>query len=186
MFHNAFEALWALFAAVWLVAAFTSKRTAERETPGRRAVHVAFLAVASLLLFQPWRLGPLNVRFVPDTPAAALGGFVLAAAGIGFAFWARLTLGRNWSGTVTIKEDHRLICRGPYRIVRHPIYTGVLLAMLGTAIGSGTIPCLLGALIAAIGFWTKLQTEEQFMTRQFGLQYTQYRKQVKALVPGLL
>jgi protein-S-isoprenylcysteine O-methyltransferase Ste14 len=87
---------------------------------------------------------------------------------------------------VTIKEDHRLIQRGPYRIVRHPIYSGILLAAVGTAIGYGMAPCLIGVAIAFFHFWTKWRIEERFMVEQFGAQYIQYRQEVKALVPGML
>jgi protein-S-isoprenylcysteine O-methyltransferase len=138
-----------------------------------------------LLLFRPWLLGPLNVRFLPDARAATLAGLAVTAVGIGFAFWARFTLGRNWSGTVTIKQDHRLIRRGPYRIVRHPIYCGILLAALGTAIGYGKAPCLIGVAITLAGFRAKWKTEERFLEEQFGAPYVQYRQEVKAVVPGL-
>ena len=111
---------------------------------------------------------------------------MLTVAGMLFSVWARLTLGRNWSGTVTIKQDHELIQRGPYRIVRHPIYTGMLLAMLGTAFIYGIARCFLGVPIVGLGFWLKVQIEEQFMVRQFGEQYVRYRQEVRALIPYIL
>ena len=95
------------------------------------------------------------------------------------------TISGYWSGTVTIKEDHRLILKGPYRLVRHPIYFGILLAMVGTAIGYGRVPCLIGVPIAFLALWIKSRTEEQFMTEQFGAQYIQYQREVKGFVPGL-
>ena len=148
-------------------------------------VHGGLLALAFLMLFHPWRLGRMDVRSIPDTEALRFCGLVLTAAGLAFAIWARLRLGRNWSGTVTIKEDHRLIQQGPYRLVRHPIYTGVLLAMVGTAIGYGRAPCLISVPIAFLAFWRKSRMEERFMMAQFGSRYSQYQREVKGFVPGL-
>ena len=149
MLHDGFAVLWALFMAVWVLAAFWSRRTVRRQSLKGRMTYGAFVVLGFVLLFGPRRLGPLNVRFLPDTEISTIAGLVIAAAGMGFAFWARFTLGRNWSSAVTIKEDHRLIRRGPYRIVRHPIYSGILLAALGTAIGYGKAPCLIGVAMAA-------------------------------------
>jgi protein-S-isoprenylcysteine O-methyltransferase Ste14 len=182
MLNDWFRVLWALFVVVWLVGAMGAKRTVRREPFRDRMVYGGLMAVAFGLLFQSWYLGP------PEVPAVwgmALGGLILTGAGLAFAIWARLTLGRNWSGRVTIKQDHSLVREGPYRIVRHPIYTGVLLAMLGTAIGFGRPLSLLGVPIAFAAFWNKARTEEQFMTERFGAQYVQYEREVKAFIPGL-
>ncbi|MGO9893681.1 MAG: methyltransferase [Bryobacteraceae bacterium] len=186
MLREGYTVLWVLYAAVWVVAALGSKRTIRRQSATSTILHSLLVTVGFLLIFQPWRLGWLNVRFLPDTRTTAICGLAITAAGIGFAFWARFTLGGNWSSTVTIKEDHRLIQRGPYRIVRHPIYSGILLAAVGTAIGYGMAPCLIGVAIAFFHFWTKWRIEERFMVEQFGAQYIQYRQEVKALVPGML
>lgn len=186
MLHDGFTALWTLFMAVWMLAAFWSRRTVRRESLKRRMAYGAVLGLGFILLFKPWSLGPLNVRFLPDTLTTALTGLVIAAAGVGFAFWARFTLGRNWSSAVTVKEDHRLIQRGPYRAVRHPIYSGFLLAALGTAIGYGKLPCLIGVAIVFLGFRIKWRMEERFMEEQFGAKYLEYRREVRAIIPGLL
>jgi|SRR5579872_254054 len=183
---DAYQALWLLFIAVWMLAALTSKRTVRRQTSTSRIIQAALTVLAFLLVFQPWRFESVDARFVPATPILTFCSFVLTAAGIGFAIWARFALGRNWSGAVTLKQDHELIRHGPYRIVRHPIYLGMLLALLGTAIGYGRVPCLIGVAIAFLGFWIKWRTEEQFMVEQFGTQYIQYRREVKAVIPGVL
>ena len=106
--------------------------------------------------------------------------------GFGFAVWARIVLGRNWSGIVTVKEDHTLITRGPYEWVRHPIYTGILLALLGTAVTLGTVLNLVEVPVVALAFWLKMRPEERFMLETFGEQYAVYRRQVKALIPGVI
>jgi protein-S-isoprenylcysteine O-methyltransferase Ste14 len=110
-------------------------------------------------------------------------GLVLTALGIGFTIWARLWIGGNWSGTITIKEEHELIQNGPYAIVRHPIYSGFLMALLGTAIVQGEVRALLGFPLAVLGWGLKLRMEESFMTQQFGSAYLDYKRRVKALVP---
>jgi len=98
--------------------------------------------------------------------------------------WARVFLGANWSATVTIKQDHEIIRSGPYALVRHPIYSGLLLGMLGTAIAIGEMRGLVG--LVFLGWWLKLQTEEQFLVEQFGTQYLKYRQETKALIPFVL
>ncbi len=183
---DGYTALWLVFAGVWILAAAGAKRTVRRESAQSRLAYVIPTALGAFLVFQPRRLGLLDIRFLPDTEAVILFGLAVTAAGIGFAIWARLTLGRNWSGTVTIKEDHRLIRNGPYRFVRHPIYSGILGALLGTAIGQGTVPSLIGVAIVLCGFRIKWKTEEHFMVGQFGEQYVQYQREVKAVIPGVL
>ena len=185
--------LWLVFAIVWLVAAFTSKRSKQRQTYGSRILQGVLMFVSMLFIFNFWNVfnsssigGWLTARLIPATPFWALLGAVLAVAGVLFCFWARAILGRNWSGTVTIKQDHELILRGPYAFVRHPIYTGLLVGMLGTAIIFGYVRCFIGVLICGFALWLKLQIEERFMLQQFGDQYTHYRQRVRALVPFVL
>jgi protein-S-isoprenylcysteine O-methyltransferase Ste14 len=102
---------------------------------------------------------------------------------VAFAIWARFYLGRNWSGTVTVKQDHKLIRTGPYAVVRHPIYAGFGLAILGTAIAIGEVRGLAATVTALIGMALKSRLEEEFMTEQFGAEYVQYKKDVKAMIP---
>jgi protein-S-isoprenylcysteine O-methyltransferase Ste14 len=92
-------------------------------------------------------------------------------------------IGRNWSSNVTVKEDHQLMRTGPYALVRHPIFAGLLLGMLGTALQAGEVRGLIGMALATIAWRTKLIMEEQFMTEQFGAEYASYKRDVKALVP---
>ena len=106
--------------------------------------------------------------FVPNSDLTGTTGLLLVLLGIAFSIWARLELGGNWSSAVTVKQGHTLICRGPYTIVRHPIYTGLLLAFLGVAIIVGEIRGLLGVGVLSLSFWFKLRMEERFMLEQFG------------------
>jgi len=185
--HLYINAAWLALVAVLLAGAFTAKRAARRESWSSRGVHMALLAVAMMLLFSGTRhFGPLTWRFVPASAAGAYTGLALTVAGVAFAIWARAVLGGNWSGTVTIKEDHTLVRRGPYRIVRHPIYTGCLLGFLGTAVVFGELGGLMGTAIAFLSFWLKSRVEESFLTEHFGPQYQRYQREVKALIPFVL
>lgn len=182
--HGYIDAVWMLALVVWVAGALTTKQTARRQSPGSRLIQVSFFVLAFLLLFKDTlRVGPLAWRFVPPSFAADYVGLALTIFGVAFAIWARLYLGRNWSGTVTVKQDHKLIRTGPYSVVRHPIYTGFELAILGTAITIGEIRGLAAAVVALIGMKLKSRLEETFMTEQFGAEYVQYRNDVKAMVP---
>src|ERR1700719_2453850 len=120
-------ACWILFSVIWLLAAAATKRTIYHENGARRLRYLILLVLAFLLLTKRSRLPyPLNVRVIPETGTVQWIAAILCMSGLAFCLWARATLGRNWSGTITLKEGHELIERGPYRFVRHPIYTGLL------------------------------------------------------------
>ena len=177
---------WIVFGLVWGAGAFTTKRTARRQSAGSLIVHIGILGLAFDLLFSDlFRRGWLRERFVPESDAIAWIGFALTAAGIAFAIWARFNLGGNWSGTVTVKEGHTLVRTGPYRLVRHPIYTGLLLAALGSGIVAGEVRCLLALALLVVEFKRKSLLEERFMIEQFGAQYLDFRREVKALIPSV-
>ena len=182
--HNPWMWIWAAFALLWFGAAFFSKQTVKRQTSGSRWLQILPVAVAYFLFFEP-NLGIrwLHLRVLPATTTFIALGYGILLAGIVFATWARLLLGGNWSSDVTVKQDHTLVRSGPYRIVRHPIYTGLLFALLGTATVVGELRCFVGVALAAIGWKIKSCTEEDFMLQQFGETYARYRMEVKALVP---
>jgi protein-S-isoprenylcysteine O-methyltransferase len=178
------DAAWIAVGVIWLIGSFVSKPTVRRQSEVSRFLHSVTLGFSFYLLFNPQMgVGPLGRRFVPATVALPWIGLALTIAGIAFAVWARFALGGNWSGTVTIKEDHQLIRTGPYAIVRHPIYTGLLLAEFGTALAFGEVRGLVAVAIATVSLRLKSLAEESFMAEQFGDQYAQYRRETKALVP---
>jgi protein-S-isoprenylcysteine O-methyltransferase Ste14 len=111
---------------------------------------------------------------------------ILCIAGLALCVWARATLGRNWSGTITLKEGHELIERGPYRLVRHPIYTGLLAMFLATAVTFGHLGGLVAIILAFGSFWIKLSEEEKLMLQQFPDQYGSYQQRVKRIIPFVL
>jgi protein-S-isoprenylcysteine O-methyltransferase Ste14 len=184
--HNTLATIWTVFWVLWILPAVFGKRTVRRQTNGSRILQLILLLVAYVLIVNgELGLDWLNLQLVPEGRASTAVGYGLLMAGMLFAGWARLFLGGNWSSSVTLKEDHTLVQSGPYRIVRHPIYTGLLVALLGTAIALGELRCFLGVLLAAIAWKIKSKSEETLMVQQFGDQYTRYREQVKGLVPYL-
>ncbi len=179
-----FAVLWFGWLAYWLAVARDVKTTSRREGAATFLLNRVFVVIGAWLLVvyrQP--LYWLNERFVPPGLAAYSLGLVMVAAGLGFAVWARVYLGRNWSAAVTVKQDHELIRTGPYGLVRHPIYTGLLLALLGTAAGIGERRGLVAFAFFTIGFLVKIKAEERFMSETFGQQYARYRAEVPALIP---
>lgn len=178
--------IWEGLGIFWLLAASRAKPTARRQDPATRLFQIAILMLAFVLLTGWGRIGILATRLVPDTRAIAIAGAILTAAGAALAVWARIQLGSNWSGWVTVKRDHELIRSGPYRVVRHPIYSGLLLAVAGTALATGEVRGLAALALAIAGFRWKAAIEERFMTGEFGDQYRQYRHAVKALIPFVL
>lgn len=182
--NNPLAVIWTVFGIFWVLPAIFGKRTIQRQTTGSRMLQLVLLVAAYVLFANPdlgWDL--LNRRLVPVGMATTTTGYGLLLAGMLFAAWARVFLGGNWSSNVTLKQDHTLVRSGPYRFVRHPIYTGLLVALLGTAIVLGELRCFLGVILALIAWKLKSITEEAFMVQQFGDQYTRYRMEVKALVP---
>jgi protein-S-isoprenylcysteine O-methyltransferase Ste14 len=176
--------LWLVLAAVWLFGLLTTKPVARRQSAGSRLMEVALSFLAFSLVFsQYFRSGWRARPFLPSSDLTGAIGLLLVFLGVSFSIWARLQLGGNWSGSVTVKQGHTLVRRGPYTIVRHPIYTGFLLALLGTALIVDQIRGLLGVGVLFLSFWIKSTQEERFMVEEFGTGYRQYQQQVKALIP---
>ncbi|HEX4236186.1 MAG TPA: isoprenylcysteine carboxylmethyltransferase family protein [Caldimonas sp.] len=177
-------ALWLGWVAYWTIASIAVKASVRRESIASRLLHVVPLAVAVLLLWpRTLPIAALRLRFVPAAAWLPWAGATLVAAGLLFTLWARLHLGRNWSGIVTIKQGHELITGGPYAFVRHPIYSGLLLAFAGWAIATGEWRGVLAVVIVAAAFWRKVRVEECWLHEQFGGTYDAYRQRVAALVP---
>jgi len=182
-----FPVMWLSWAGYWWLVSSNVKASSRREPVLSRLLHVVPLIVAILLLWIPSVPLPwLNTRFVDWAEWEFWVGAALAAAGLLFTVWARVHLGRNWSGIVTVKQDHELVASGPYAIVRHPIYTGLLLAFVGSALARGEWRGAVAVLIVLWALWRKLRLEERWMREQFGAQYQAYSQRVAALVPFLL
>lgn len=179
--------LWIAFIVIWLLGALKIKPAARRISGPARLVQIVLAGAGFILIFgRDLGVGFLGSRFVPENATAAYAGLAMTAGGIAFAVWARFVLGQNWSSTVTLKQGHELIRRGPYALVRHPIYSGILLGLLGTALCVGETRALIGLALFLAGWWRKALDEEALMIEQFGQQYLQYRREVKALIPFIL
>jgi protein-S-isoprenylcysteine O-methyltransferase Ste14 len=184
-YYRALGLLWGAWAVYWLVSALGNKPTVRRESLVARLAYVLPLIVGAVLIGAhraPWA-GWLGMRLWPHSPTPSRTGLALVVVGLVFAVWARVHLGRNWSGIVTVKEGHELIRTGPYALVRHPIYTGLITAVLGSAIISATVRAAVGLAIIAISLTVKSRIEERFMRETFADQYLRYREEVPALVP---
>jgi protein-S-isoprenylcysteine O-methyltransferase Ste14 len=179
-------ALWLLWLTGWAIAGWRTKRILRAEGIGSRLSHIIPLGYGIILLMFRHAGGPwLAMRILPHSLWTYWIGFALVGVGLGFAVWARIHLAGNWSGTVTLKQDHSLTRTGPYRLVRHPIYTGLLVAVLGSAIATAEWRGLVALALVTVSFLRKSSIEERFLTTQFGAAYTRYRAEVPALVPWL-
>ncbi|HET8826435.1 MAG TPA: isoprenylcysteine carboxylmethyltransferase family protein [Terriglobales bacterium] len=176
---------WYVFVAVWIVASFWVKTTKAAEPVMSRLAYGSLMALGFYLLFSQWlAAGVLGTRFIRDTQWVAILGIVLTFAGAAVSVWARIILGENWSAKVTRKVDHELIRSGPYALVRHPIYSGLLLATIGTAIFIGQWRGLIAVPLVLLSESIKARREEQFMIEEFGQTYRDYREQTWFIVPG--
>ena len=177
---------WLAIFVLWAILAFTVKQTTGSRSDVRARIAVWGVMLAWLILFiDEMRPGVLALRFLPMDPAIANVGLVITIVGLGFAVWARLIIGRNWGGLITVQQDHQLMRKGPYGIVRHPIYSGFMLATLGTAVIWGEIGGLISVALIVISWGYKARLEEAFMIEQFGAEYEDYRRHVNALIPGI-
>lgn len=177
-------AAWALFASYWLVQGVRAKRAAAKEPLSDRLVHIAMMtAAAYLVAADDPRLGKLNERFLPEVPWIGLLGVVLTFAGVAFAIWARHHIGLYWSARVSIVMEHKLIRSGPYAHIRHPIYTGILLALAGTALVAGEYRALVGLALALYSLVRKAQKEEAFLAAAFGPEFHEHRQHTGFFLP---
>ena len=187
--HDLLRVLWILLITYWTISALRAKKVATQES-----LIMRFLSYWLPLMVAVYLLGPgewfghtlIRENFVEHTNTVGIIGLVFAAAGVALACWSRYLLGRNWSLAVQKKQDHELITAGPYKFVRHPIYTGLLLLFTGNAIIVGDYRAIIAVAIVFGSFWYKLRKEEKWMNEAFGAAYVQYSKRTKALIPGVL
>lgn len=172
---------------IWLFASFGVKKTVRQEDTLSRLGNTGPIWIGAFLLaaHQSW-LGPLRFRIVPHDLATYSIGAALTFIGLVFAVWARWHLGRNWSGVITLKEDHALIRSGPYALVRHPIYSGLMLAIIGSAIARGDIAAALAIVAVLYAVLRRVQIEESWMSETFGPDYADYKASTPALIPFLV
>jgi protein-S-isoprenylcysteine O-methyltransferase Ste14 len=180
------EIIWIVWLTSWVAASFWSdrarKRAATLETWGYRAP-----MIAGGILLVPWTgplLGEKPIWEVNHAGMYALA--ILMLAGLMLTWWARIYLGPMWSSVITRKEDHKIIDTGPYAFVRHPIYSGLIIALVATAAAEGRLTALIGAALIILGVWLKARTEERFLLTELGPEsYDAYRRRVPMLIPFL-
>jgi protein-S-isoprenylcysteine O-methyltransferase Ste14 len=182
--REAFAVIWIAWVVSWLAAAAWANRTLKRSITWDTVVYRVAI-VAGAVLFTPWaarRLAMPPLWDVGFAGAYALAGLTLF--GLVFTWWARIHLGRLWSGSITRKEGHRVVDTGPYALVRHPIYTGLIFALLASAMAAATVTALAATALLIFGFWRKARAEERFLTAELGADaYGAYRRRVPMLVP---
>lgn len=179
--------LWMVWVLVWIAWAFQSKRTRQRESFGSRMSYTVVAWAAMELMFLP--KGPRgwwHAEIVPYSPWIGWAGVAVTALGFAFTLWARSTLGGNWSSSVTIKVEHELVRTGPYRWVRHPIYTGLIVALAGTAMARDQWRGAVAVALLWVAFTIKRLKEESFMRQTFGAHYLEYSRATGAIFPALL
>jgi protein-S-isoprenylcysteine O-methyltransferase Ste14 len=170
--------LWVTWFAYWVIAAKSAARGASFERRSSRILHLgAVLASLALLLVRPVHLG------LPGGPVVDAAGDLITGLGLAFAIWARVHLGQHWSGRVEVKEGHQVVRTGPYSLVRHPIYTGILVGIAGSAVVARELTSFLAVVVMLAAYLRKIQMEEAVLLEVFGAEYEAYRRKVKALVP---
>jgi len=176
--------IWFVWCILWLLMAAWSKPSKRREFPWQRLEHIIPMVFGFMLIYNhrlTWSW--LGSRIVPDNSAVAAIGLLLTAVGLVFAVWARVALGANWSGIVMIKSGHNLIRRGPYRWIRHPIYTGLLASVVGTVLLQGEVRSLLGFAIILFALYRKAKREERFLSEEFGDSFAEHARRTGMFLP---
>lgn len=180
-------ACWAVFLVFWFVTSLFVKKTVEKRSVIQKDIALGLVILAILLLvvrlFFPEFLG---ISLWPYSSTSGVIADGVVGIGLFLLLWSRVFLGRNWSAGLVLKEQHQLIQNGPYAFVRHPIYTGLFLMILGEAIWYGTISWFTLFIAVFIGFWVKAQREEELLTEHFPTEYPAYKKRTKALIPFVL
>lgn len=181
---NTVAVLWIGWLVYWFLGALRVRRNERGESSGQRFRTTIVLAAGAYLIFgPPTPFGLLNERFIPDAMGIRAVALGMVVAGLAITVWARIHIGQFWSARVMLKEGHELIQSGPYAKVRHPIYSGIFVAMLGTALFVGEWRALLGTAIFFVGHWLKARREETLLATQFGPVYEEYRQRTGSLLP---
>ena len=176
--------IWFAWCILWILMASWSKPSKRREFAWQRLEHVIPMVFGFLLIYNHrFTWGGLASRIVPDNSAVAAIGLLLTVGGLVFAVWARIALGGNWSGTVTIKSGHSLIRRGPYKWIRHPIYTGLLFSVVGTVLLQGEVRSFLGFAVILFALYRKAKREEKFLSEEFGDSFAEHARHTGMFLP---
>jgi protein-S-isoprenylcysteine O-methyltransferase len=177
---------WMALMLYWLASALKVKRMKYIAPAHVRIMQLVFLVPGCLLLFsERYRFGVLHLTVLPKAGVVPVIGVATTFVGVLFAIWARYILGSNWSSAVAIREDHELIQNGPYRLIRHPIYTGIIAAAWGTAIVAGELGAFVGVILITMGFAYKGKQEELNLQSVFGESWTAHRQRTGMFLPKM-
>ena len=176
--------MWVAFAIHWLIEARGTRKTEVSESVWFRVLRLGILLITFVLLLSPWlRMGWLGRRFAPENAIGRGVGLTLTVAGLLLGIWARRTLGAYWSDRVALKVDHQLIRGGPYAHLRHPIYSGVLLAVAGTALAIAEWRGVVALVLLGANYVVKAKREDRILAARFGENFAEYKRQAGFLTP---
>lgn len=179
---NVFSIL--VFLGYWVISARSVKQTQEKVGGIGRYGHYVLIIAAAIIM--NIKLYPLTIPLFPFSTYIGIFSIMFSVLGLVITIMARRSLAGNWSSSVTFKKDHELIQKGVYNYMRHPIYTGILLILIGSVLAIETLGIMVGFIIFFITFWLKLRQEEELMTKHFSKEYLIYKRKVKALIPFVL
>jgi len=186
IFRRLIQFPWLVFLVYWLVSALKTRSNVKEESFVSRYGVMLLVVSGYVLIFSEWaQMGILERRIIPRSIEGTFIGVALTWLGIALEIWARSHLGQYWSARVTIKEGHELIRTGPYARLRHPIYSGILLATIGSAVVIDKWRCLIGILLVLTAFSLKAQKEESMLAQQFGDAFAEHRRHTGFLIPRL-
>ncbi len=176
---------WLLLLLVWLPGYVTAKKNVRVERTAAQVIATILIMLAITFIFSNAGTPPPPhlIQLTPKTLPLGVIGLLIDLCGIAFAIWARIILGRNWSGMIAVKENPALVQRGPYALVRHPIYTGMAFALFGTALLIGTLTAYLGFICGVTAFIIRTYNEDAIMAQQFPSEHPGYRARTKRLIP---
>ncbi|MBN2637925.1 MAG: isoprenylcysteine carboxylmethyltransferase family protein [Bacteroidales bacterium] len=181
--------IWLLFLSYWIILAQVTKKVKSQEPLLPRFLKYWLPIIIAAYLSGPgeW-FGHTWIRenFVPHSNQVGLIGISICFVGLVTVIWSRYNLGKNWSFSVQVKEDHELIQNGIYKIIRHPIYTGLLLLFIGNTLINGDYRGIIAVVIVSISLWFKIKKEEKLLFEIFGKDYIEYKNKTKALIPFVI
>jgi protein-S-isoprenylcysteine O-methyltransferase Ste14 len=180
LLDHALRLVWMLILTVWLALASESSEPVEAKRDWGSTIAVWVVSIAWLILLLPRSNGP---QLIPRLPFIRVVGFAAALVGLLFGLWARIYLGRSWDAFISLKQNHKLLQSGPYSIVRHPIYAGFMLALIGSALTFGHLRSFVATALVVVAWVYKSGLEEMFLIDHFGAEYEEYRHRVKRLIP---
>lgn len=179
--------IWTGFWVYWISAAILTRSKVKKESVGQkktqRSLHLTFVAIAFIITFFQFRNILLYDEIIQHNPSVEYMGIIILVLSLLFAIWARIVLGRNWSGAIQKVEGQRLVCNGPYKYIRNPIYTGIVCGFFGTFITFGTLASLVGFIIILFSYIIKIKREQKFLIEEFGYKYKKYIASSWALIP---